>query len=89
MTKAAINNMVKWMADDFRADNIRINAIGPGMVRSEMTKPLIDMGIVKNEQGKFIAEPENVASVAAMICSKDGSFVNGEIYNIHAGITKI
>ena len=89
MTKASLNNMVKWMAEDLRADNIRINAVAPGVVVSKITQPLIDSGNIPSGSQKFKSEPEKIASVAAMIFSHDGSFVNGEIFNVHGGFTRI
>ena len=37
MTKSAVNNMVIWLAQELMGDNIRVNAILPGMVITNMT----------------------------------------------------
>lgn len=37
MTKAALNNMVVWMAKELRDDDIRINSISPGLIATEFS----------------------------------------------------
>ena len=31
-TKAALENMIKWMKDELRSDGIRVNGIAPGLI---------------------------------------------------------
>ena len=38
---------------------------------------------------KSIANPSEIASVVAMICSRDGSFVNGETFVLSGGFPRI
>lgn len=86
ITKAAINSMVRCLSEEFRPLNIRVNAIAPGLISTEMTATLIQQN--PHLQG-ISGLPDQIASVAAMICSSDGSFVNGEIYAVHGGYPKI
>lgn len=37
MTKAALNNMVKWLSMELSDLNIRVNSIGPNTTKSNMT----------------------------------------------------
>jgi dehydrogenase/reductase SDR family protein 4 len=39
-TKAALENMIKWMKDEFRSDGIRVNGIAPGLIKTEFSGPL-------------------------------------------------
>ena len=78
MTKAALENMVKWMHVELRQSDIRINAIAPGLIKTEFSGALWKEN--KTVDPKSLGEIEQIGSVAAMICSKDGSFVNGETY---------
>ena len=79
MTKAALDNMVVWMAQELRKDKIRINAIAPGTVRTSMTKEYFEMGLATTGWNDW-SEPDKIASVAATICSEEGSYMNGETY---------
>ena len=54
-----------------------------------MTKPEFDLGIEDFFPAKSLGKPEEIASVIAMICSKDGSFVNGETYNLTGGFPNL
>ena len=78
MTKAALDNMVVWMAQELMSDDIRVNGIAPGLIMTEFSGVLW-----KNNEGvhpKSKGRIEEIGSVAAGICSKDGSFMNGEVY---------
>ena len=89
MTKAALNNMVQWLSHELMDDGIRVNAVGPGLTKTNMTKPEFDLGIEDFFPAKSLGKPEEIASVIAMICSKDGSFVNGETYNLTGGFPNL
>ena len=87
MTKAALNNMVVWLAQELMDDNIRVNAISPGLIKTEFSGPLWreNSSIIP----KSLGESHQIASVAVMMCSQDGSFVNGENYIVHGGFSKM
>ncbi len=78
MTKAALDNMVVWMAQELMSDDIRVNGIAPGLIMTEFSGVLWrnNDGVHPKAKGKS----EEIASVAATVCSKDGSFMNGEVY---------
>ena len=40
MTKAALENMVKWMCVELRDDDIRVNALSPGIIKTNFSTPL-------------------------------------------------
>mmetsp|Transcript_5610 Transcript_5610/g.5117 ORF Transcript_5610/g.5117 Transcript_5610/m.5117 type:complete len:88 (-) Transcript_5610:43-306(-) len=87
MTKACLNNMVKWMCKELYEDSIRINAVSPGLIATEFAGVLW-----KNNSEldpKSLGTPEQISSVAAMMCSTDGSFVNGANYFVHGGFARI
>lgn len=88
ITKAGVNNMAKSLSVELMDDNIRVNAIAPGLVNTEMAAPFIRGNSVVNE--KNCAKPEDIASVIATICSdQDGSFMNGEVYTVHGGFPRL
>lgn len=88
ITKAGINNMVKSLSVELMEDNIRVNAIAPGLVDTEMAAPFIRGNTQVN--AKNCAKPEHIAAVIATICSEgDGTFMNGEIYTVHGGFPRL
>jgi NAD(P)-dependent dehydrogenase (short-subunit alcohol dehydrogenase family) len=77
-TKAALDNMVNWMATELMSDGIRVTGIAPGLIKTELSAPLWKGAIPAPEESKGM--PDQIGSVVATICSKDGSFMNGEVY---------
>eukprot|EP00347_Sterkiella_histriomuscorum_P001755 403370813 len=78
MTKAALNNMAIWLSQELSEFNIRVNTICPGAFKTQMTVKQQDA--FGSLSSKAFGEPEQLASVACMMASKDGSFINGESY---------
>ena len=85
-TKAALENMVKWMKDELRPDGIRVNGIAPGLIKTEFSGPLWNNDSVPKES---IGSAEQIAGVVATVCCKDGSFMNGDTYQVHGGFPKL
>ena len=53
MTKACLNNMVKLLASELRADNIRVNGIAPGLIKTRMSAGIWKaQGIEQDKIGK-------------------------------------
>eukprot|EP00347_Sterkiella_histriomuscorum_P012649 403367758 len=86
MTKAAVNNLVKSLVEELKPDKIRINAVAPGLVQTELAAPLIEQNPHLINQS---AKPEQIASFVATVCSEDGSWLNGECYIINGGWPKL
>ena len=86
-TKAALDNMVTWMAEELMSDGIRVTGMAPGLIATEFSGVLWkDNKAVRPES---IGQPEDIGNVVATICSKDGRFMNGEVYQVHGGFGKL
>ena len=86
--KAALENMIKWLKDELRPDGIRVNGLAPGLIKTDFSYELWKNEDPSNPDGKM-GESSEIGSVAAMICSKDGSFVNGVTVPVHGGWPKL
>ena len=86
MTKAALDNMVKFLAEEMRPDKVRVTGIAPGLIRTNLAG-----NILKNPKldQNIVGAASQIGSVVATICSDDGSFMNGETYQVHGGYPKI
>ena len=67
---------------------VRVNAIAPGWVNTEMNKDLPD-DFVKDETERILvrrfAEPEEIAKVVTFLASEDASFVNSAVIKVDGG----
>ena len=79
-TKAAVNSMVQGLAHLYAKNNIRVNAIAPGVTASDMTGFKADDNLYTdyNRIGRIYL-PEEVAEVAAFLVSDISNCVSGQI----------
>lgn len=98
-TKAAIANMTRCMAMDLAVDNIRVNAVGPGAVWTQIVQRITSEGGMDRaaadadaEWGgahllKRIAEPREIAFPILFLASDEASFVTGSLLMADGGYT--
>jgi NAD(P)-dependent dehydrogenase (short-subunit alcohol dehydrogenase family) len=92
-SKAACNMLTKVLAVEWAKWKIRVNAIAPGYIRTELTQELIQKGILelsaiekRTPQGR-IGEVSDVISAAVYLASDEASYVTGTILTIDGGWT--
>ena len=72
----------------YYAPNIRVNAVAPGWVDTEMNKEL-DSSYIKEECDKIylkrFAKPEEVAKAIYFLTSDDASYITGEVLRVDGG----
>ena len=87
VSKAGINILTKDLAVEY-APNIRVNAVAPGWVDTEMNE-LLDVDFINKELNKItmgrFAEPVEIAKVVYFLSSDDASYINGEIIKVDGG----
>lgn len=90
--KGAIIALTRCAAMQYAAKGIRINAIAPGTVATESTRPYMEKPEIKKELDAMYArgsvgEPEEIAAGILFLASDDASFVNGEVLIVDGGLT--
>jgi len=88
-TKAGVIGMTKSLARELAKKNIRVNAIAPGMIETDMTdvlgedaKKKISDSIPLKEMGK----PEDIANVAYFLGSDESRYITGQVISVDGGM---
>ncbi len=94
ISKAADMQLARNLALEFGADNVRVNTIAPGLIRTDFARALWENPqILKSytEQSclKRIGEPDEIAGMAVFLASRAGAFATGQTFVIDGGQTAI
>ncbi|VAW04638.1 Dehydrogenases with different specificities (related to short-chain alcohol dehydrogenases) [hydrothermal vent metagenome] len=75
-SKAALAALTREMAHDFGPLGVRVNAIAPGEVETEILSPGTDK-IVEKLPLQRLGQPEEVAAAIYFLCSDESSYISG------------
>ena len=88
-TKAAVVGMTKVWARELGRSNIRVNAVAPGFIATEMVQAMPDK-ILDGMKGKIplgrLGQPEDIANAFVFLASEEASFISGAILRVDGGI---
>jgi len=86
-SKAALVSLTKSLAFEAARLGIRVNAISPGMVDTDMTKIIPQANRDNmNIPLKRFAQPEDIANVVAFLLSEDSQYMTGQVLNVDGGL---
>lgn len=90
VSKAADLQLVRNLAVELGPDNIRVNAIAPGVIRTDFARalwedPHAEAALNKAVPLGRIGEPEDIAGAALFLASRAGRYVNGHGLVIDGG----
>jgi len=90
VSKGGVDQLTKVMALSLAPHGIRVNAIGPGSIMTDILK-----GVATDQAAKHrllsrtpmgrIADPDEIASVATFLASNDASYITGETIYVDGG----
>lgn len=91
-SKAAIHHLTRMLANEFASMHITVNAIAPGPFPSRMMAHVIQddarrRAMEANVPMHRCGEPEDIAGVLLMLCSRAGSYITGGIIPLDGGIS--
>ena len=90
--KGGVVNLTRSVANDLAEDNVRVNSICPGFVKTAMTEKALEDEEFKNHvlnqtPMNRVAEPDEISGVAAFLASEDASYITGVNLPVDGGWT--
>jgi NAD(P)-dependent dehydrogenase (short-subunit alcohol dehydrogenase family) len=89
-SKMGLIGLTREAARELSTYNIRVNAVCPGVIETEMTSALRQNEVTMKKwhedipQGR-LGEPEEVVGMVMFLCSQAASYVNGQAINVDGG----
>jgi 3-oxoacyl-[acyl-carrier protein] reductase len=87
--KAGLIGLTKSLAREVASRNVRVNAVAPGYIETEMTAALDDTArnaIISQIPLGRIGKPEGVADAVAFLAGESASFITGAVLAVDGGL---
>ncbi len=89
-TKGAIESFTKGLASEVAREGVRVNAVSPGMIATDMTAPtLAAPGVLDRVSAMIpmgrVGEPDEIAEAVAWLISSASSYVTGSVLTVSGG----
>ncbi len=90
--KGGVSNFTREVALDYGSKGINVNAICPGVIKTQMTAefredPQMKEFMEQNTPYKRLGEPEDIANTAVFLASDESNFIHGENLVVDGGWT--
>lgn len=89
-TKAALSGMTRSLALEMGRFNIRVNAIAPGYIATEMLEQIPDAqrrAITQRIPLRRLGQVREVAALTAFMLSESGAYITGQTFVIDGGLS--
>ena len=84
-SKFAVNGMTKSLARELGKDNIRVNAVAPGVIRTDMVAALpesVIQPLINTIPLRRVGEPEDIANAFVFLASDMASYITGVVLSV-------
>lgn len=90
-SKAALAMLTKCMAVEWAPYHINVNAVGPGLTRTEFSRPLwsnpeVEKLVASKIPMARIGEPEEIVGAVLFLCSESAQYITGESIYVDGGV---
>ncbi|MCP8937673.1 SDR family oxidoreductase [Alsobacter sp. SYSU M60028] len=89
-SKGGVAQLTKSLAAAWAPEGVRVNAVAPGWIATELTRPLVESGersdaiLARTPMGRW-GEPRDVAGVVLFLASDAARFVTGAVLPVDGG----
>lgn len=88
--KAGVVTMTQYVATQHGHENIRCNAISPGLIVTDATRDTYAASqagelMLRHQLVKRFGKPEDIAELAVFLASDDATFITGQCYSVDGG----
>ena len=88
-SKAGVIGLTKSSAKELAMRGVRVNAVAPGFIETDMTKnlsqPIVD-AMMASIPLKELGQPEDVARAVAFLVSEDARYITGQVLSVDGGM---
>lgn len=90
-SKGGVRALTQKMCRDLAPHGIRVNAVAPGYVETDLVRNVIKEGrldvgpILARTPQRRLADPAEIAKAIHFLCSDEASYVNGHVFHVDGG----
>ncbi|ADP31147.1 3-oxoacyl-ACP reductase FabG [Bacillus atrophaeus] len=85
--KAGINGLTKTLAKEMAKYNVRVNAICPGFIKSDMTSNLDESRLVNMIPMQHLGNPDDVSELALFLSENRSKYITGQMITVDGGLS--
>ncbi|MGE0046452.1 MAG: SDR family NAD(P)-dependent oxidoreductase [Hyphomonadaceae bacterium] len=94
ISKSADMQLARNLAGEFGPDNVRVNTIAPGLIKTDFARalwenPAILKASTERSPLQRIGDPDEIAGMAVFLAGKAGAFTTGQTFVIDGGQTSV
>jgi NAD(P)-dependent dehydrogenase (short-subunit alcohol dehydrogenase family) len=87
VSKLALEKVTQLLAAEYADDNIRVNAIAPGMMTAQLPEEQVQM-LLASQTVKRQGRPDDLIGALLYLCSDRSSFMNGQTLVVDGGMSR-
>lgn len=89
-SKGGIDGLTRCLAKELSARKVRVNAVAPGMIETDMSETVRNLAADRIKQMiplRRVGQPEEIAAAVAFLASDDASYMTGQVLRVDGGVS--